>query len=174
MKLWRIKPSTLAALSLCIMLTACGESREGSAPLSGLTPGDLAPDFTLTDLEGKAYTLSSFRNNNPVLLVFWATWCPYCITEIPRLSSIHETFSGKGLKVLAVNVASNDPLARVEAFSKKRSIPYTILYDKDIIASRLYAVQGIPVSVVIDRSGTVRYRGNQLPGNIEQLLTKIL
>jgi len=159
---------------LALGLLGCGDAQQDLPRSTGLMQGQLAPDFTLPDLEGRQTALSSFKNSSPVCVVFWATWCPYCVQEIPKLKSIHEQYAGRGLKLLAINVATNDPLERVMAFQKKWSIAYPILYDTAGTVSRMYGVMGIPVSVIIDRNGMIKYRGYTLPENYEQLFAQLL
>jgi len=89
----------------------------------GIQQGQLAPDFSLNDLNSKKVTLSSFKNKKAVILSFWATWCPYCIKEIPKLKTLHTKFQNRGLEVLSVNIAANDPIYRVIQYAKKRPSP---------------------------------------------------
>jgi len=167
---------TLVIILFCFLVTVtgCSDAQRETPLTTGLMKGQMAPDFSLKDLGGKQVTLSSFKDNSVVCLVFWATWCPYCVTEIPKLKELHTAMAAKGVKVLAVNVASNDPIQRVKAFQGKRQIPYTILYDENNIASRLYGVQGIPVSIIIDKKGIIQFRDYKLPENIEKVFGRLL
>lgn len=137
---------------------------------TGIMQGQMAPDFTLTDISGSTFSLKSQRGKSSVLLTFWATWCPYCIQSIPTLAALHREYADKPVQVISVNVAANDPIQKVMAMQKRMSIPYPILYDSDNVVSRLYAVQGIPVNVLIDARGIIRFRDYQLPENIRALL----
>jgi len=161
-------------LAIVFMFAGCGNAGERKATETGLTQGKIAPDFVLKDLDGKQVSLSSFKKTNAVCLVFWATWCPYCVMEVPKVKKLHEKYSAKGLKILSINIASNDPMPRVVGFQKKFEIPYTILYDEKSLVSQLYGVMGIPVSVIIDRKGVIKYRGYQLPENVEEIFSQIL
>lgn len=166
-----------ATTFICIMffLVACSDAQQQkTASKTGLGEGEMAPDFILDDLSGKQVKLSSFRGKNFVYLTFWATWCPYCVREIPTQKKMYSEYSAKGLKILAVNVGSNDPIKRVTAFYEKHKLPYQVLYDKSSAVSQLYGVQGIPVSILIDRKGIIRYRGFQLPEDIAGLMKKVL
>ncbi len=169
-----IQRHSIIGILLGVFLSYGCES--GSAPNPpagiGLDVGQLAPDFTLKSQTGEDVSLSSFRGKNAVYLMFWATWCPYCVKEIPRLKELHAAFEPKGLKILAVNIGLNDPLIRVQAFQKQFQLPYTILYDTQTIISRQYGVIGVPFGVVVDRDGKVKYRSNMIPENLEALLEK--
>jgi peroxiredoxin len=164
----------LGTIFLCVVPAGC-RSEQPPAPSAstGMMQGHIAPDFTIADLNGTPFTLSSLRGKSNVLLVFWATWCPYCVVEIPRLKALHEKYKHRDVAVISVNVAANDPLPRVEAFQSRHAMPYPILYDSANIVSRLYGVQGIPVSLVIDRQGVIQFRGHQLPANIEDLFEQL-
>jgi len=164
---------TVSAALLVFILLGCEESRTQNAQ-PALSSGDvlLASDFTLKSLEGEEFKLSSFRGKNPVYLVFWATWCPYCVKEIPHLKELYAKLAPKGLKILAINIGYNDPLMRVQAFQKKYELPYPVLYDNNAMVSRQYGVIGVPFSVLIDRNGKVVYRSNGTPESLEAFVEK--
>lgn len=157
----------------CMAAAAAAVRAEPAVPQIGVMKGQAAPDFTLKDITGKQVSLSSAKNN-VVCLQFWATWCPYCIREVPRFKKLHEKFSGKGLKILSINIAANDPLPRVVAYQQKTQLPYPILYDSRQEVSRRFLVTGVPVSIIIDRRGVIQHRGYQLPDNVEQLIAQLL
>jgi peroxiredoxin len=163
----------IAALILLCAFTPSAYCAGAAEPQIGIMKGQLAPDFALKDIGGKQMALSSTKNS-VVCLVFWATWCPYCVREIPRFKELHAKYAAKGLKILSINIAANDPLARVEAFQQRTQLPYPILYDSAQEVSRLYYVTGVPVSVIIDRKGVIQYRGYQLPDNADQLIAQLL
>ena len=105
----------LIAILITLPLANCGRAQEDQAPSdpsaveTGIMTGQRAPDFTLTDLSGKAFTLSELRDKKPVLLIFWATWCPACLQAIPYFSDIHKQYAPRGLEIISINIASNDP-----------------------------------------------------------------
>jgi len=125
-----------------------------------------AIDFTLKSTTGRTVRLNHYRGKSPVLLVFWATWCPYCKTQIPSLIAMRKTYKSRELQILAIDV---DPRGKTEAFIKANDINYTVLYDaktqgaKKASVSDLYNVRGIPMSVLIDENGQILYMGNKLP-----------
>lgn len=160
-------------LAVFMSIFCCGDKHEQNLPEIGLMQGQHAPDFTLKSLNGEEFSLSSFQNKSAVYLVFWATWCPYCRTEIPMLKEIHNKYSSKGLKILAIDIAANDPLARVRSFQEKFELPYTILYDEQNIVSREYGILGVPTTILVDINGKIRYRSNVAPINLESYLEKL-
>jgi len=172
---------TMLITILCTLpLTSCGNAGENqkaanpAAATSGIMTGQRAPDFTLNDLSGKPFALSEVRGKKPVLLIFWATWCPACRQTMPYFSDLYVKYAPKGLEIISINIASNDPLPRVQSFQEITKLPYRILYDAKTDVSRLYAVFGIPTTLLIDRDGIIQYRGNVLPANIDQTLDKLL
>ena len=172
---------TMFITILCTLpLASCGnagenqQSSNSSAATDGIMVGQHAPDFTLNDLNGKAFTLSELRDKKPVLLMFWATWCPACRQSMPYFSDLHARYSSRGLEVISINIASNDPLPRVRSFQEINKLPYRILYDEKTDISRLFAVFGIPTNLLIDRDGIIQYRDSALPANINQILDKLL
>jgi peroxiredoxin len=108
-------------------------------------------DFTLTDLQGKAWTLKDLRGK-VVLLNFWATWCPPCRKEMPDLESLYLKFKDEGFVVLAI---SDEDSAKVGPFLSERSITYPVLLDPGRKVNEQFQIEGIPKSFVYDRSGKI-------------------
>ncbi len=136
-----------------------------------LPQGSSAPDFSLPTLENPAVqiTLSELNRETPVLLVFWATWCPNCVEEIPALNELQSKYSGKGLKILAVNL--EESRKTVEEFVKKQPISYPVVLDERGKTSNLYNLSGIPIAVLLEKGGKVLYYGYSVPP-VESLLTQ--
>ena len=173
-----MKKIVVAVAALVFFITVapaafCAKPDKPDKPATGVMKGQLAPNFSLKDIGGKQISLSSAKNK-VVCILFWATWCPYCTRELPRLKELNAKFADKGLKIISINIAANDPLPRVEAFQLKNQLPYTVLYDAVQEVSRTFYVTGIPVSIIIDRKGIIQYRGYQLPDNVEQLVSQLL
>jgi peroxiredoxin len=170
----------LIAILLLLPLAGCGnagEEKQTSSPgaaQTGIMTGQRAPDFTLSDLNGNAFSLSELKGKKPALIIFWATWCPACLQSIPYFSNIHAQYSPRGLEVVSINIASNDPLPRVQRFQEANKLPYRILYDEKTDVSRTFAVFGIPTTLIIDRDGIIRYRGNLLPDDVNKLFDEII
>lgn len=170
----------LAAILLTLPLAGCGNAGENkqqaqpSAAPVGIMAGQRAPDFTLKDLAGNAFSLSELKGKKPVLLIFWATWCPACLQSMPHFANIYTQYEPRGLEVVSINIAANDPLPRVQRFQESTRLPYRILYDEKSEVSRLFAVFGIPTTLVIDRDGIIQYRGNLLPDNVDRIFETII
>jgi len=128
----------------------------------GLNIGDKAPDFTLEDTAGHKVNLQdTVKAGKATLLVFWATWCPYCTEEIPDLIKLNNDYSSKGLKILAVDIGENRKKAA--SFATAQGINYTVLLDTENRVAEQYGIMGIPANVLIDKDGVIKYRGTKPP-----------
>ncbi len=126
------------------------------------------PDFTLQDLKGTDVSLSQFKGQKPVLLYFWATWCHYCLAARPGVIKFQK--ASPEVQVIAIDVGAGDSMAKLKRFEEADPAPYIVLYDADSKVSRSYHVEGIPHFILIDKTGAVKYSGNQLPSDPVKLL----
>ncbi len=106
-------------------------------------------DFTLTDLQGKTWTLSALHGK-VVLVNFWATWCPPCRKEMPDLEGLYNRFKDQGLVILAI---SDEEAEKVQPFITERKITYPVMLDPGRKVNELFQVDGIPKSFVYNREG---------------------
>jgi peroxiredoxin len=106
-------------------------------------------DFTLQDLQGKQWTLHQLRGN-VVLVNFWATWCPPCRKEMPDLEKLYQRFKTQGLTILAI---SDEDAAEVKPYIAQGKYSYPILLDPGRIVNQRFGIEGIPKSLVYDRTG---------------------
>ena len=106
-------------------------------------------NFTLTDLTGKAWTLSQLKGK-VVLVNFWATWCPPCRKEAPDLQDLYHKFNRQGLVILGI---SDEEPSKLQAFAASQKVDYPILPDPGRKVHQLFQVVGIPKSFVYDRNG---------------------
>jgi peroxiredoxin len=138
-------------------------AQSGSAPASSAkNPAVPLPDFTLPDQSGKEVSLRQFIGKTPVLLAFWATWCPHCVDAIPRINRMNADLSPGGkLQILALNYMESEQ--KVTAFIAAKRISYTVLMDRSGGVARKFHVVGIPTYILIDRSGNVVFRGYEIP-----------
>lgn len=123
---------------------------EVNAPRTGLQTGQAAPDFTLTTFDGETVRLADYRGR-PVVLNFWASWCPPCREEAPMFGRLATDHAGH-VAVLGVNVRDRDVDAR--GFLAEFSVTYPTGPDKSGIEGR-YGVVGLPTTVVIAADGTI-------------------
>jgi len=120
-------------------------------------PGDVpAPEFALPDLSGKVQRLSAFRGR-PVLVNFWAVWCPPCRRELAELADLRRSLADTSFEILAVNLG--DSAERIKAFLASYPAPdLPILLDSEKSAAAPWHVSasGLPVAYAVDRSGILR------------------
>ena len=135
-----------------------------SAPLAaqfdaGIPIGSAAPAVTINDLEGKPVDLGAIFGKKPVLLEFWATWCPICKSLLPELDKVRRTF-GDQVELFGVNVTVNDSKARIRRYLTEHHPPFRVLFDDKGAGARAYDVPATSFIVVVDRSGKVVYTGS--------------
>lgn len=106
-------------------------------------------DFTLNDLEGKAWNLKALRGK-VVLVNFWATWCPPCRKELPDLQALQDRFKDRGLVVLGI---TDEEISKVQPFVTEHKMTYPVLLDPGRKVNQLFDIQGIPRSLFYDRNG---------------------
>ena len=128
---------------LCLALLAPGWNAWADAA------GPAAPDFTMTDLQGKQHTLSSYRGRW-VILNFWATWCSPCQDELPELSAYHAAHPEQVL--LGIDFEQVDP-HELQTFVRKHGINYPILPIGDHVLSGLEPIAGLPTTIIITPAG---------------------
>ena len=135
--------------------------------------GNVAPDFTRTDLDGKSRVLSAYRGK-VILLNFWATWCAPCLAEIPRFSAWQQRYGPSGLQILGI--AMDDELDAVRQLAQRDHLAYPVIMG-DVQLGQLYGgVLGLPLSYLIDAHGRIveRYRGEPDLKQIERRLRVLL
>jgi thiol-disulfide isomerase/thioredoxin len=125
-----------------------------SIPAAATVAGTAAPAIDLRDGNGQVVRLADFKGK-VVLLDFWATWCPPCKVSFPKLDALYKEWRERGLEVLAVNL--DDRRRDADAFLTAHPHTMAVLFDPRGDAPRAFAVRGMPSSVLIDRSGTVRF-----------------
>jgi thiol-disulfide isomerase/thioredoxin len=135
--------------------------------------GSAARDFKLQALNGSSVRLSDFRGK-PVLIDFWATWCPPCRAAIPGIEKLHKTYSGRGLVVLGIATDEGewDP---VKSFVSSYGMSYTVLKATEDVLSE-YQVRTIPMLVLLDKEGKIvkRYLGFGAEDEIEKDIKAVL
>ena len=113
-----------------------------------------APDFTLEALDGRQVRLADLKGQ-VVLINIWATWCPPCVREIPRLERTYARYRDQGFVLLGVNTTYQDDRAKVAAFVREQRMSYPVLLDMDGKVGRSYASSLMPSSFLIDRAGNI-------------------
>lgn len=138
----------LLLVGILVVSVACAR---GSQPRT--SQAVLAPDFALTTVEGQRIKLSDFRGR-PVLLNFWATWCPPCLEEMPIMQAVYEELAKYGLVILAVDVAEEARVVKTFIENEKLSFVFAMDYDGSV--SQTYGVRPLPTTFLIDKNGYVK------------------
>ena len=116
--------------------------------------GKPAPDFVLRSADGKNRRLSEFRGQ-VVLVNFWARWVGDSRQEMPALDRINTTYNRAGLVVLGVSV--DEDWRRAREFADGMKVGYPILFDTTPEIGKNYLLRKMPMTILVDRSGVVRY-----------------
>ncbi len=117
--------------------------------------GQRAPDFTLSILDGDSAHLAQFRGH-PVVLKFWASWCPTCRTEMPELAAAQAAHGDVGLEVLASNGEETPDKMRKYLARLAIGAGLIVLVDPKAHVSQRYRVLVLPTTVFIDSAGVVQ------------------
>nr|WP_320011053.1 TlpA disulfide reductase family protein [uncultured Desulfobulbus sp.] len=142
-------------LSLCLLLLP--------ASLWAVQEGQQLIPFQGTDLNGNPIDLTKTIGSKPVLLVFWASWCPSCRAEVPKINSQFEKYKGQGLEVIGVNVGYNDSVERAQKFAQKYKMAYPSYFDTNGQVTAKYSLIGVPTIILADKHGVVRFRNFMTP-----------
>ncbi len=125
-------------------------------PLWAVEAGDEAPSWVASDVHGNVVSFPEVTNGRPAVVVFWATWCPYCKAFMPYLEDIQSDYAADGVKIVAINAKERgigDPVAYLDGLG----FPVLGILEGDEIADA-YDIQFIPGLMVVDGSGVVSYR----------------
>ncbi|MGE6718189.1 thiol-disulfide oxidoreductase ResA [Peribacillus frigoritolerans] len=117
-----------------------------------LRKGSDAPNFVLTDMEGKEHKLSDYKGKG-VFLNFWGTYCKPCEYEMPYMENQYKNFKDQGVEILAVNVGESD--YAVNNFITKHDLTFPVMIDKGREVENAYRVDILPVSFLVDKEGKV-------------------
>lgn len=162
-----IKGCMISLLSVLLFLAGCPSNQEGNQQTVQ------SIDFSLKTIDGKEIQLKSYQGKKVVHLAFWATWCPSCLMEIPKLKNLYYAAENKPYEVLSINIGMNDSIERVKQAQARYQLPYPILFDGRGEVSRSYGIIGVPTHIIIDREGLVIDRFNQLPENPKTYLAQL-
>ena len=157
-----------AAAALLIALPAAARAQD-----IGLDVGTRAPAAAVQTLDGKPANLSDFIGKGPVLLEFWATWCPNCRALEPQMQAMARKYAGR-VRIVGVAVSVNQSPERVRAYVAKHALPGTFVFDAKGAATGAYDVPATSYVVVLDRTGKVVYTGQGAEQNLDAAIRKAL
>ena len=157
-------------LAMCFVSFSDSEDKVFAEVGTGVNIGEKAAPFKLLTVDGREIDLESFSKDKVTLLVFGATWCPSCRHEIPLLKEFYTEFKDEGLNVLGIDI--QESVKKVKSLVDKNKINYPVVLDSKADVARLYKITGIPLNIVLDKSGVIVYKGNKPPD--KELLKKLL
>lgn len=135
---------------------------------------------TIVDPEGRESSLEAvlFPGGTPApvtLLVFWASWCQPCISEVPVLNELHRYYGKRGLRIVGLGVTSGgDTLGKMLEAVSKHAVVYPVFFDSEGAAEKAFGLSGIPTSALIDSRKTVRWIGPNLPRDINKRIEEAM
>jgi len=150
----------VVVLVIVVMLIAgrrLTRPRTPGASISGSNAalkGKLAPDFQLTDIDGKSVRLADLRGK-AVLLNFWATWCPPCKIEMPWFVDLQKQYGPQGLQIVGVAMDEGNAHDAVAKFAKEMGLNYPVLLGNDKVADQYGGVDALPTTFYIGRDGKI-------------------
>lgn len=119
----------------------------------GLQTGDYAPDWILSNSRGEHISFYQDSADQPAVLLFWATWCPYCAKLMPELEKLRGELADENIKFYALNIWEDaDPVAHMQ----DKGFGFTLLLDADLVAKR-YNVRGTPGLFVVNADKSINY-----------------
>jgi peroxiredoxin len=134
--------------------------------------GEPAPNFTLTNLAGQPVALFDYRGKI-VLVNFWATWCPSCLSELPDYEQLYQQHGGPRGDFVILGVNLQEGQGQVEDYATGLGLTFPVLLDTaGSVTTRQYQVTGMPASLIIDRQGLIFYR-HIGPMSVETLQAKL-
>jgi len=153
----------IGALVIVISLLGLMRFYNGSGGLAGIAnSGISAPDFSLERLGGGTISLAEYKGKKPVIIDFWASWCPNCKRDMPRLNRFYEKYKNE-VEVIGINLQENTQI--VQDFVTSRNISFPIALDPSARASRAFGVRYTNTHILIDKEGNIV---REIPGDIRE------
>ena len=158
-------PSTSAKKSPAIPATTpstdAGPQKVGVSPSASTK--QTAQEFSTKDADGKMFSLkTALAAGDGVVINFWASWCTACADEIPELEAFQKKYPKYGF--FGLNVGED--LSKVQKFVKRNSYPYKVILDPTEAISKKFDVDGLPITIVISKTGQIIYRGSRPPSKL--------
>ena len=147
---------------VALLLLAAGwiflSRADAAAVTGGLIPapqtGFRAPEIQVFDPQGNPVNLSDYRGQ-PVVINFWASWCPPCQAEMPAFERAHQQLAPQGLVILSVNVTQQDSPSAAQAFVEARGLTLPFVLDLDGSAEKAYQIRSLPTTFWVGADGVI-------------------
>ncbi len=157
------KKRTLLSIMVLVLFLAgayllYGYLQDQQEPGSSNNTGEsiMAQDFEVLDQEGNTVRLSDYFGK-PIVLNFWASWCPPCVAEMPFFQNAYETLGDRVVFLMVNETDGNrETIEKAEAFLEQEGLALPVYFDTKLEAGYVYNVTGIPVTYFIDTEGVIR------------------
>lgn len=173
-----LKALSIAAVLLAIMFITFGCATIGSESGPELTPASAhpkAPDVAFRHMDGTTTTLTDYSGESVVLINFWGLRCQNCIEEMPFLERLHNKYGNKGLLILGVNTDGVDEKLLPRFLPQLPvSVTYGYVVDPEFVLADSFQMMAAPLSVLVAKDGTIRYRHEGYQPEIEAGFVKII
>lgn len=157
------RPSLLVIL-IALATLGAGCTREATPTGAGPSSAQMfreeggrekLPDVLLPRLDGEGVLDTSSLRGTPVVLNFWATWCAFCVEEMPAFESVHRAMAG-GVRFIGVD--REDSLAKARTLAEKTEVSYELVVDGDGSFFRAIEGRGMPTTLLVAADGSIAYR----------------
>jgi thiol-disulfide isomerase/thioredoxin len=143
-----------------------------ASPSWSVEVGDPMPGFAIQTFDGARTSHETFKGK-PLLLIFWNTWCPNCVRELPEIERLHEAYGPRGLAILGVNTAMNDSEAKARAYWERSDYKFPGAFDRYFETGQAFRIFSVPTILLIDSRGIVRYKQARLPDDVDKRLDEL-
>ena len=149
-------------LSSILIISACSQNKpvsHDSVQGAGINKGQIPPDFKIKTIEGKEMKLSDFKDNKPILLYFWASWCPYCKEDLGIVKDIYPKYADK-VTFLAIDLDTGEDADLIRKYSERMKLQgIDFAQGSDKILSD-YNVVYTTTKYAIGKNGEIIYKGS--------------
>jgi thiol-disulfide isomerase/thioredoxin len=164
---------TIERITVAVVIAGVFVAAPVAAQDLGIEVGARAPAVTVNTIDGKPVDLGQYIGKTPMLIEFWATWCPNCRELMPTLLDAEKKY-GKRVKFVALAVAINQSPERVRRFLAAHPLPHDTFYDTEGRAAGAFDAPATSYVVVLDKTGKVVYTGLGGKQNLDAALKKAL
>ena len=157
-----------ATAALCVLVPGRAHAQEAGIKLNTVAPG-----AAVETLDGKQVDLGAYLRRTPVVLEFWATWCPLCKELEPQLQAAREKYAGR-VKFISVGVKDNQSPEKQKAYAESHHLGGEFVFDRDGKAVAAYQAPHTSYLVVVNAEGKVVYTGVGVKQNVDVAVAKAL
>jgi thiol-disulfide isomerase/thioredoxin len=165
---WAVRGALCAGMLLAAPLALAAQ-----VDVIGIPVGQTPPAVTIEDLDGNAVDLGRWVGKKPVIVEFWATWCPICAELLPRMETAQKKY-GDRAEFLVIAVAVNQTPNTVRRHLARHPMPFTFLWDVNGSATRAFQAPATSYVAVLNAAGKVVYTGVGADQDLNAALSRAL